>query len=132
MRLRTCADADSDGCNIGVRGATMPGQCWAGCDAVRVIRTFGERMPTIWTLLAIIFILFKTVVAEPTRPKDVAPQQIDELFSAYNGPHSPGCSVGVIRNNSFIFQKSYGQASLEFNVPLTSKSVFYMASVSKQ
>jgi len=89
-------------------------------------------MPTIWTLLAIIFILFKTVVAEPTRPKDVAPQQIDELFSAYNGPHSPGCSVGVIRNNSFIFQKSYGQASLEFNVPLTSKSVFYMASVSKQ
>ncbi len=35
-------------------------------------------------------------------------------------------------STSFIFRKSYGKASLELGVPLTSDSVFYMASVSKQ
>lgn len=82
--------------------------------------------------LAFPFLLLATLLAEPTQPIGVAPQQIDELFSAYNRPQSPGCSVGVIRDGVFIFQKSYGQASLELNVPLTSQSVFYMASVSKQ
>lgn len=73
-------------------------------------------------LLAIVF----------AKPTDNAPRQVDELFAAYNKPQSPGCSVGVIREGAFIFQKSYGDASLELNVPLTSESVFYMASVSKQ
>lgn len=63
---------------------------------------------------------------------DVAPQNIDELFAAYNNPHSPGCSVGVVRGGNFVFRKSYGRASLELNVPLTPESIFYMASVSKQ
>lgn len=63
---------------------------------------------------------------------DVDPQQVDALLAAYGKPHSPGCSLGVIRNGSFIHQNSYGGASLELGVPLTSQSVFYMASVSKQ
>lgn len=63
---------------------------------------------------------------------DAAAQQVDALFAAYSNAHSPGCSVGVIRNGDFVFKKSYGEASLELGVPLTSQSVFYMASVSKQ
>lgn len=63
---------------------------------------------------------------------DVAAQKIDELFAAYNKPHSPGCSVGVIRDGGFIYHKSYGEGSLELATPLSSDSVFYMASVSKQ
>jgi CubicO group peptidase (beta-lactamase class C family) len=79
----------------------------------------------------IVFILF-LVPAVPASSTDVAPQKIDELFAPYNNPHSPGCSVGVIRDGSFIFRKSYGEGSLELGVPLSSDSVFYMASVSKQ
>lgn len=63
---------------------------------------------------------------------DVDPQHVDALFAVYGKPHSPGCSLGVIRNGSFIHQNSYGEASLELGVPLSSRSVFYMASVSKQ
>ena len=44
----------------------------------------------------------------------------------------PGCSVGIIQDQKFIFKKSYGLASVEHQVPLSSKSVFRMASVSKQ
>ncbi|HMI52713.1 MAG TPA: serine hydrolase domain-containing protein [Candidatus Saccharimonadales bacterium] len=59
-------------------------------------------------------------------------REVDQIFSAYDRPDSPGCSVGVIRDGNYIFKKSYGSASLELGVPLSSQSVFYMASVSKQ
>ena len=81
------------------------------------------------TLIVVTLFLASAVSASST---DVAPQKIDELFAAYSNPRSPGCSVGVIRDGSFIFRKSYGSASLELGVPLSSDSVFYMASVSKQ
>ncbi|WP_448548261.1 serine hydrolase domain-containing protein [Thalassotalea fusca] len=44
----------------------------------------------------------------------------------------PGCSIGIIQNEQFIFKKSYGLANLEYQIPLNDKSVFRMASVSKQ
>jgi CubicO group peptidase (beta-lactamase class C family) len=80
-------------------------------------------------VLVLIVIVFPTVSAIAA---DVAPQKIDEIFAPYNKPHSPGCSVGVIRDSSFIFRKAYGEGSLELSAPLSSDSVFYMASVSKQ
>src|SRR6201981_2245973 len=66
------------------------------------------------------------LAAEPTA------QKVDRLFAAFNKPGSPGCSVGVIRNGSFVYKKSFGYASLELGVPLTPQSVFYVGSVSKQ
>jgi len=80
------------------------------------------------TVLVLTLFLMPSLSASPT---DIPSQNIDELFATYN-LHSPGCSVGVIRDGNFILRKSYGEASLELGVPLTSESVFYMASVSKQ
>lgn len=82
-----------------------------------------------WTTIALLLLLAPIVFADSSQ---VAPQRIDELFAAYNKPHSPGCSMGVIQDGNFTLRKSYGEASLEFGVPLTSQSVFYLASVSKQ
>lgn len=62
----------------------------------------------------------------------VPAERVDRIFAAFNKPGSPGCSVGVIRDGKFVLRKSYGQANLELGVPLTSESVFYLASVSKQ
>ena len=63
---------------------------------------------------------------------DTIAKKVDQLFAAFAKPGSPGCSVGIIRNSSFVYRKSFGYASLEFGVPLTPASVFYVASVSKQ
>ena len=63
---------------------------------------------------------------------DLTTQNVDRLFAAFNKPGSPGCSVGVVRNGSFVYKKSFGYASLELGVPLTPQSVFYVGSVSKQ
>ncbi len=64
--------------------------------------------------------------------QDVPNQKVDQIFSVYDKPGSPGCSLGVIRDGEFVYRKAYGLASLELAVPLSSQSVFYMASVSKQ
>ena len=62
---------------------------------------------------------------------DLAPE-VNQLFAMFDKPGSPGCSVGVIRDGEFVYNRSFGYASLELGVPLTPASVFYMASVSKQ
>ena len=59
-------------------------------------------------------------------------QQVDALFADIDVLHQPGCSVGVIRNGEFIHRGNYGAANLEYNIPLSSKSIFRMGSVSKQ
>lgn len=64
--------------------------------------------------------------------QDVTPIKVDEIFSIYSKPESPGCSLGVIRDGDFIYRKAYGSANLELGVPLSPQSVFYMGSVSKQ
>ncbi len=63
---------------------------------------------------------------------EVPSQKVDHIFAAYDKPNSPRCSVGIVRNGKFAYRKSYGSASLELGVPLTTHSVFYLASVSKQ
>ena len=40
--------------------------------------------------------------------------------------------MGVIRDGRFVYRRAYGMASLELGVPLSSSSVFYMGSMSKQ
>ena len=64
--------------------------------------------------------------------QDASTSKVDQLFSVYNRPGSPGCSLGVIRDGEFVHRKGYGLASLELGVPLSPQSVSYMGSVSKQ
>jgi CubicO group peptidase (beta-lactamase class C family) len=59
-------------------------------------------------------------------------QETNRLFEMFDKPGSPGCSVGVIRDSSFVYKRSFGEASLELGVALTPASVFYVGSVSKQ
>jgi len=63
---------------------------------------------------------------------DESQAKVDQIFAAYDKPNAPGCAVGVIRDGDFIYRRGYGMGSLELAVPLSSQSVFYMASVSKQ
>jgi CubicO group peptidase (beta-lactamase class C family) len=67
----------------------------------------------------------------PTFSAEPDAAAVDQIFSVY-GSGSPGCSLGVIRDGSFVYRHGYGLGSLELAVPLTSESVFYMGSVSKQ
>ncbi len=68
----------------------------------------------------------------PAAASDILTQKVDQIFSVYDKPGSPGCSLGVVRDGDFVYRKAYGLANLELGVPLSPQSVFYMGSVSKQ
>lgn len=59
-------------------------------------------------------------------------KKINSVFSKWDNTYSPGCAVGIIRNDSLIFAKGYGMANLEYGVAITPETIFHMASVSKQ
>lgn len=58
--------------------------------------------------------------------------QFDSIFSEYSSIEKPGVAVSVIQNDSVIYSKGFGGANLEYNLPITTSSVFHVASVSKQ
>src|SRR4051794_18242589 len=73
------------------------------------------------------------VIACSNRPTSVpATDNVDQLFAKWNTPDSPGCSIGVSRNGTVVFQRGYGMANLDLGVALTPASVLNAASISKQ
>jgi CubicO group peptidase (beta-lactamase class C family) len=73
------------------------------------------------------------LIFEKLEPKGSTPEkQIDQLFTAFNNPQTPGAAVAVAKDGKIIFKKGYGSADLEYNIPITSKTIFHIASLSKQ
>jgi CubicO group peptidase (beta-lactamase class C family) len=90
---------------------------------------------TLRTIAAITSLLASSLLAAvgfSRSSADNAEQKVDQVFSAYDKPGSPGCALGVVRGGNFIYKRGYGSASLELGVPISPESVFYMGSVSKQ
>lgn len=82
--------------------------------------------------VSLAFLIFGVFVQPPSARGQAVSRRVDQIFAAFDRPGSPGCSLGVISNGRLIYQKSYGEASLELGVPLSSQSVFYVGSISKQ
>jgi CubicO group peptidase (beta-lactamase class C family) len=60
-------------------------------------------------------------------------QEVGALFAEKSIDNTtPGCAVGVIENGTWTLRKSYGMANLEYDLPITSKSIFRTGSLSKQ
>ena len=60
------------------------------------------------------------------------PAQIDALFAEWDRPGSPGCVLGVMRDGAMVYERGYGFANLDWDVPITPETVFYVGSISKQ
>ncbi|MDO6428909.1 serine hydrolase domain-containing protein [Thalassotalea sp. 1_MG-2023] len=59
-------------------------------------------------------------------------EKVDTLFSTNIQKDAPGCSVGVIKDGTFIHKAGYGLANMELDVALSGDNVHRIASVSKQ
>jgi CubicO group peptidase (beta-lactamase class C family) len=68
--------------------------------------------------------------AAPLTPESV--QRIDALFASWDNARSPGCALGVNRNGILVYSRGYGMANLEYDIPITSDSIFHIGSVSKE
>jgi CubicO group peptidase (beta-lactamase class C family) len=58
--------------------------------------------------------------------------RVDQIFATWNTPASPGCSLGVSRDGSVVYERGYGMADLEQRTPIAPSSIFHVASISKQ
>ena len=63
---------------------------------------------------------------------DTIVRRVDSVFVAYDRPGSPGCALGVYRNDAVSYTRGYGMANLEHAIPITPKTVFDIGSTSKQ
>ncbi len=67
-------------------------------------------------------------------PKTVLSQNIvaktNQLFKVEE--NEPGFSVAVFKGNDILFENTYGSSNLDYNIPITSKTVFDIGSIAKQ
>src|ERR1700761_1040834 len=59
-------------------------------------------------------------------------RQTDQLFKEWDTTVSPGCSLSVSRDGNILYERGYGMADLDHNVPIAPDTVFHVASVSKE
>jgi CubicO group peptidase (beta-lactamase class C family) len=59
-------------------------------------------------------------------------RKIDAVFSDVQGVGEPGYAVGVVRGGDLWYGRGFGAANLDYRLPITTRSVFNLASLSKQ
>jgi len=81
--------------------------------------------------LPLVFLAFAAKAFYGQTIDNAIDKQIDQLFSNYNRA-TPGVAVAIVQDGKIVFKKGYGAANLEYDIPVTTKTVFQIASVSKQ
>jgi CubicO group peptidase (beta-lactamase class C family) len=61
-----------------------------------------------------------------------ASQAIDSLFAEWNKPNVPGCALGIMKDGELLYSKGYGMANLDYNIPNSDSSAYWICSTSKQ
>ncbi|MSR02451.1 MAG: class A beta-lactamase-related serine hydrolase [Gemmatimonadetes bacterium] len=76
------------------------------------------------------FGLTTTVGAQALTPGQI--MRIDSVFAQFDGTNRPGCAVGVGQGGVPLYSRGYGMSDLQQGTPITPRSIFHVASVSKQ
>jgi CubicO group peptidase (beta-lactamase class C family) len=75
------------------------------------------------------FVLLFTISSFAQQPEQL--KKIDQLFSNWNNA-TPGVAIAVQQGDKVIYNKAFGLADLEHNVPNTPSTIFESGSVAKQ
>lgn len=58
--------------------------------------------------------------------------EINKLCKKYDRKNYPGIAIGVIKEGEVIFSGGYGEANLDYNIPIDENTVFHGCSMTKQ
>ncbi|MGB6595811.1 MAG: serine hydrolase domain-containing protein [Candidatus Acidiferrum sp.] len=83
-------------------------------------------------ITACAFLLGTCAAPRAKSAQDKTTSAVDEVFADYTKPGSPGCAVAVFRNGRISYERGYGLANIEEDVPIIPGSVFDIGSTSKQ
>ncbi len=91
-----------------------------------------EKMLTIPTFRKLTLPLIMSVFAFCATAQDSTnlsiTQKIDQLFEGIN--NEPGTAIGVIHKGAVVYQKGFGLANLDYDIPITPKSIFELGALS--
>ncbi len=79
-----------------------------------------------FSFLILTFLYFSSASAQTLE------QQVDEYLKAEYPSDGPGVSFLIAKDGNPIYQKGFGMANLELNVPMTPKNVIEIGSITKQ
>ena len=65
-------------------------------------------------------------------PGQMAFDRLDSLFNQLYPADEPGAAVLILKGDDIIYEKGFGIADMETKEPVTGKTFFCIASVSKQ
>lgn len=88
-------------------------------------------MPSRFLLPALVC-LFTLSRAAPPAPAEKPEAKVDALFQKMHTTTSPGCALSIIRDHKIVYERGYGMADLDHDIPITPATVFHVASMSKQ
>lgn len=84
-------------------------------------------------LISIVAAIVSTVAQVPDKEKVIAgAERAFEKAAKTNSGPAPGCAVGVSLNGVSVFEKAFGLAEMEHNIPNTPQTIFESGSVAKQ
>jgi CubicO group peptidase (beta-lactamase class C family) len=63
---------------------------------------------------------------------EAARRGVDSVFASFDRTDAPGCVVGVSERGVPVLQRAYGMADLQHRLALGERSIFHVASISKQ
>jgi CubicO group peptidase (beta-lactamase class C family) len=96
------------------------------------------KFKSIFLSVFLVFAFAKAVSGQiktpPTHTK-ITPElaaRVDSIFMDTDKADHPGAALGIFKNGEIIYAKGYGYANLEYDIPISSTSVFRIASTSKQ
>lgn len=92
-----------------------------------------SRKHFLLVLTVIAFLANTTSAQVPEKQKAIsgAERAFEKFAKAYVAP-APGCAAAVSLNGETVFEKAFGLAELEHNVPNTAQTIFESGSVAKQ
>jgi CubicO group peptidase (beta-lactamase class C family) len=73
--------------------------------------------------------LLLPAMATAQNPRNAA---VDRIFAEWDRPDSPGCALGVVQGGRLVYERGYGMANLDYDIPNGPAMVYYIGSDSKQ
>lgn len=87
------------------------------------VSAFDENEPS-----GVYELVVEAINIKPTTPTELT----DEILASWDNYQEPGIAVAIIKDGTIIYKKGHGMASLEFDIPVDSSTVFDVGSLAKQ
>jgi len=87
-------------------------------------------MPVV-ALSLLLTLICSTAAAESATLQTIS-AAIADVYSDLDRDDGPGCAVGYARDGKLIYERQFGMANLEHNIPIDATTIFRIGSSSKQ